>query len=167
MSQEYVAQLCTDLWTFGQTLMESVRYQGNATPLGLHLRIYAFWFTVDVPRWAYRGERSESAMKLLHLCKAQAVLILVVLMLAGCAAMTGRQSAGDAVDDTSITAKVKSSLIADPVVSASAIDVDTLAGNVSLNGIVTSEQERQRAIQLAQSTQGVRQVDAHNLVVKR
>jgi osmotically-inducible protein OsmY len=106
-------------------------------------------------------------MKLLHLCKAQAVLILVVLMLAGCAAMTGRQSAGDAVDDTSITAKVKSSLIADPVVSASAIDVDTLAGNVSLNGIVTSEQERQRAIQLAQSTQGVRQVDAHNLVVKR
>ena len=76
--------------------------------------------------------------------------------------MAGRQSAGEAVDDTAITAKVKSSFIADPVVSASAIDVDTLAGTVSLNGIVISEQERQRAIQLARSTQGVRQVDARN-----
>ena len=66
-----------------------------------------------------------------------------------------------------ITAKVKSSLLADPVVSATAIDVDTTAGAVSLNGIVKSEQERQRAIQLAQSTQGVRVVDARNLVIRR
>jgi hyperosmotically inducible protein len=106
-------------------------------------------------------------MKLSNLCKAQAAVVLVVLILMGCTAMAGRQSVGEAVDDTGITAKVKSSLIADPVVSASAIDVDTLAGTVSLNGFVTSEQERQRAIQLARSTQGVRQVDARNLVVKR
>jgi hyperosmotically inducible periplasmic protein len=106
-------------------------------------------------------------MKLLNLCKAQAAVVIVVLILMGCTAMTGRQSAGEGVDDTAITAKVKSSFIADPVVSASAIDVDTLAGAVSLNGFVTSEQERQRAIQLARSTQGVRQVDARNLMVKR
>jgi hyperosmotically inducible protein len=81
--------------------------------------------------------------------------------------MTGRQSAGEAVDDSAITAKVKSSLLADPIVSATAIDVDTTAGAVSLNGIVKNEQERQRAIQLAQSTEGVRVVDARNLVVRR
>ena len=62
---------------------------------------------------------------------------------------------------------MKSSLLADSVVSASAIDVDTLAGTVSLNGIVTSEQERQRAIQLARRIQGVKQVDARNLMVGR
>ena len=106
-------------------------------------------------------------MNLINLCKAQAAVVLVVLVLMGCAAMTGRQSAGEAYDDTAITAKVKSSLIADSVVSASAIDVDTLAGTVSLNGIVKSEQERQRAIQLARSTQGVKQVDARNLIVRR
>ena len=106
-------------------------------------------------------------MKLINLCKAQAAVVLAVLILMGCTAMTGRQSAGEAYDDTAITAKVKSSLIADSVVSASAIDVDTLAGTVSLNGIVKSEQERQRAIQLARSTQGVKQVDARNLMVKR
>ena len=85
----------------------------------------------------------------------------------GCTAMTGRQSVGEAVDDTAITAKVKSSFLADPVVSATAIDVDTTAGAVSLNGIVKSKQERQRAIQLAQSTQGVQVVDARNLVIRR
>ena len=47
-------------------------------------------------------------MKLLNLCKAQAAVVLVVLILMGCTAMTGRQSAGEAYDDTAITAKVKS-----------------------------------------------------------
>jgi osmotically-inducible protein OsmY len=106
-------------------------------------------------------------MKLANVLKAPLAVVLVVLILMGCTAMTGRQSASEAADDTAITAKVKSSLIADPIVSATAIDVDTLGGMVSLNGIVTSEQERQRAIQLARSTQGVKQVDARNLVLKR
>jgi osmotically-inducible protein OsmY len=106
-------------------------------------------------------------MKLANLLKAHVAIVLVVLIFAGCTAMSGRQSASEAADDTAITAKVKSSLIADPIVSASAIDVDTVAGTVSLNGIVTSEQERQRAIQLARSTQGVKQVDARNLMLRR
>jgi osmotically-inducible protein OsmY len=106
-------------------------------------------------------------MKRLNVCKAPAAVILAVLILMGCTAMTGRQSVSEAYDDTAITAKVKSSLIADSVVGASAIDVDTLEGTVSLNGIVTSEQQRQRAIQVARSTQGVKQVDARNLMVRR
>jgi hyperosmotically inducible protein len=106
-------------------------------------------------------------MKLMNLAKTPAPVVITVLILMGCTAMTGRQSVGEAVDDSAITAKVKSSLLADSVVSASTIDVDTTNGAVSLNGIVKTEQERQRAIQLAQSTQGVRTVDARNLVVKR
>jgi hyperosmotically inducible periplasmic protein len=106
-------------------------------------------------------------MKLMNLAKTPAAVVITVLILMGCTAMTGRQSVGEAADDSAITAKVKSSLLADSVVSASTIDVDTTNGAVSLNGIVKTEQERQRAIQLAQSTQGVRTVDARNLVVKR
>jgi osmotically-inducible protein OsmY len=105
-------------------------------------------------------------MKLLNLAKTYAAVVIAVLILMGCTAMTGRQSAGEALDDTAITAKVKSNLLADSVVSASTIDVDTTAGAVSLNGIVRTQQERQRAIQLAQSTQGVRVVDARNLMVR-
>ena len=86
--------------------------------------------------------------------------------LVGCAAMTGRQSAGEALDDSTITAKVKSSLLADSVIGATAIDVDTNAGTVVLTGFVKSEQERQRAMQIARSVEGVQRVDVRNLLVR-
>ena len=106
-------------------------------------------------------------MTLLNRFKAPAAAVLAVLLFMGCAAMMGRQSAGEAVDDTAITAKVKSSILADSVVSGSVIDVDTMAGAVSLSGFVKDERERQRAIQLAQNIEGVKRVDARNLVIRR
>jgi hyperosmotically inducible periplasmic protein len=106
-------------------------------------------------------------MKLSNLAKTLAAVVIAVLILMGCASTTGRQSTGQVVDDSAITTKVKSSFLADPVVSATAISVNTTDGVVSLDGFVKSEQERQRAIQLAQSTQGVRVVDTRNLVVRR
>jgi osmotically-inducible protein OsmY len=95
-----------------------------------------------------------------------AAVLIVGLMLVGCAAMTGRQSAGEALDDSTITAKVKSSLLADSVIGATAIDVDTNAGTVVLTGFVKSEQERQRAMQIARSVEGVQRVDVRNLLVR-
>jgi len=106
-------------------------------------------------------------MRRSKLIKAQVVMVLAVLIFAGCSAMTGRQGAGPAVSDTALTTKVKTSLLADSVVGGLAIDVDTTEGVVSLNGIATSEQERQRAIQVAQYVEGVKRVDARNLVVRR
>ena len=50
-------------------------------------------------------------MKLLNLAKTPAAIVIAVLILMGCTAMTGRQSVGEAVDDSSITAKVKSSFV--------------------------------------------------------
>jgi osmotically-inducible protein OsmY len=91
---------------------------------------------------------------------------MVGLMLVGCAAMTGRQSAGEAINDSTITAKVKSSLLADSVIGATAFDVDTNAGTVVLTGFVKSEQERQRAMQIARSVEGVQRVDVRNLLVR-
>jgi hyperosmotically inducible protein len=106
-------------------------------------------------------------MKRSTLIKAQVAIVLAVLILAGCTAMTGRQSAGAAASDTALTTKVKTNLLSDSMVGGLAIDVDTTEGVVSLNGITTSEQERQRAIQVAQSVDGVKRVDARNLVVRR
>jgi osmotically-inducible protein OsmY len=93
--------------------------------------------------------------------------VLAALMLIGCAPMTGRQSPGEVVSDSAITTKVKTNLLGDFMVGALAIDVDTTEGVVSLNGIVTNGQERQRAIQVAQSVSGVKRIDARNLVVRR
>jgi hyperosmotically inducible protein len=80
---------------------------------------------------------------------------------------TGRQSPSAAASDTALTTKVKSSLLADSMVGALALDVDTTEAVVSLNSIVTSEQERQRAIQAAQSIEGVKRVDASSLMIRR
>ncbi len=95
------------------------------------------------------------------------VLLLIAMLLGGCAAMTGRQGAGEAVSDSALTTEVKANLVADAVLSGVAIDVDTTDGVVSLNGLVTSEQERQRAIQVARSVEGVKRVDGRNLLIRR
>ena len=46
----------------------------------------------------------------------------------------------------------------DETVKALKLDVDTVAGVVTLKGVVRSEAERQRALQLARETEGVKQV---------
>jgi hyperosmotically inducible periplasmic protein len=57
-----------------------------------------------------------------------------------------------------ITAKIKSKMALDDLVNARAIDVDTTGDVVTLSGTVHSEAERQRALQLARETAGVRSV---------
>jgi hyperosmotically inducible periplasmic protein len=111
-----------------------------------------------------REERASMKRWTLHIqC---AVVVMAVLVLVGCAGTSSRESTGEFVDDSAITTKVKSSFVADPMVSALAINVETTKGVVHLQGIVNNEQERQRAIQLAQAVGGVKQVDARNLFVK-
>jgi osmotically-inducible protein OsmY len=94
-----------------------------------------------------------------------AILLMMSLIPIGCAS-TGQRT-GEVIDDSVITTKVKSSFVADSTVSALDIAVDTSEGVVNLKGIVDTSQQRQRAIEIAQATAGVKAVDARNLVVKR
>jgi hyperosmotically inducible protein len=66
--------------------------------------------------------------------------------------------AKEAVADGTLTAKIKSKMALDDLVKASAIDVDTRDGVVTLSGSVGTAAERQRAVQLARETAGVRTV---------
>jgi osmotically-inducible protein OsmY len=93
--------------------------------------------------------------------------VMAVLMLVGCATTSSREGTGEFIDDAAITTKVKSSFLADPLVSASAINVETTRGVVYLTGSVRSEQERHRAIQLVQGVAGVKEIVVRNLVVQR
>jgi osmotically-inducible protein OsmY len=96
-----------------------------------------------------------------------AVAVMALLTLLGCAATSGREGTGQSIDDAAITAKVQSSFVTDPLMSTSAINVETRQGVVHLSGSVTSEQERYRAIQLVQSVAGVKEIIVRNLVVQR
>jgi osmotically-inducible protein OsmY len=66
--------------------------------------------------------------------------------------------AGDAIADGQLTMKIKSKMTLDDLVQARTIDVDTRDGHVTLTGRVRSESERQRALQLARETKGVKNV---------
>jgi hyperosmotically inducible protein len=57
-----------------------------------------------------------------------------------------------------LTAKIKSKMALDDTIQASRIDVDTAEGVVTLHGTVDSEAQRERALQLARETDGVKSV---------
>jgi hyperosmotically inducible protein len=71
------------------------------------------------------------------------------------------RSVGEHVDDALITAAVKTRLLDDPVVKGLRIDVDTRAGVVFLTGSVRSQQESDRAVELARATDHVKDVKAN------
>lgn len=90
-----------------------------------------------------------------------AAIILAAIMastLVACTSTPTQQSAGQAIDDGVVTAKVKAALIEDPVTKAHQINVETFKGTVQLSGFVESDQARTRALQLARDVEGVRRV---------
>ena len=93
------------------------------------------------------------------------ITALFVMALMGCQAMTGK-TAGQNVDDATITASVKSTLVADKAANLTRIDVDTNNGVVALNGVVESGDQKARAEQLARRVDGVRNV-INNLQVQK
>ncbi len=87
-----------------------------------------------------------------------AQLVIAIVVLAGCAATPTQESTGEYLDDTTITTKVKTALLNDPQVSGLAINVETFKGTVQLSGFADSEDESQRAAELARSVDGVQAV---------
>ena len=83
--------------------------------------------------------------------------LTLMLSASGCASMTG-QTTGQYVDDRTITASVKSKLVADRASNLTRVDVDTTNQVVSLNGIVETQQQKQRAEELARQVSGVKAV---------
>jgi osmotically-inducible protein OsmY len=96
------------------------------------------------------------------------ILILATLGVAsfsGCAATATRESTGEYIDNTAITAKVKAALVRDELVSALDVSVETFRGVVQLSGFVDTQAQKDRAAQVARSVEGVTDVK-NNLVVK-
>lgn len=79
--------------------------------------------------------------------------------------MADRQKAGEYVDDSTITAKVKSALLAKKGVSSADISVETYHGVVQLSGFVDSAEQVRLAGQTARTVGGVKEVK-NNLNVK-
>jgi hyperosmotically inducible protein len=97
----------------------------------------------------------------------RSILAFLVLLgfFAGCQAMTGR-TAGENIDDTSLTTSVKTSLARDKAATLTRIDVDTVKGVVTLNGVVPTAADKARAVEVARGVNGVQKV-VDNLQVQK
>ena len=85
-------------------------------------------------------------------------LLILFIGFASCQTPGGR-TAGEVVDDSTITTKVKAKLFDDPKLSGFAINVDTFEGEVTLTGSVDTYEAKTRATGLASSVYGVERVN--------
>ena len=87
-----------------------------------------------------------------------AAIALTLVTVTGCAVTRGQQTAGAYVDDTAITASVKTRMLEDERVAGTSITVETLNGTVMLSGFAKSQAEKAAAESIARKVDGVRAV---------
>ena len=89
---------------------------------------------------------------------AAALLSCGAVVTAGCASHQHSRSTGEVFDDSAITTKVKSALLAEKDVNSLDIRVKTFNGVVQLSGFVDSQWQIDKAVELASAVNGVQSV---------
>jgi len=103
--------------------------------------------------------------KLQHLFRLAACFALLSIVLIGCAGNQKQQSAGEYVDDSVITTKVKGAIFNEPDLKTLQINVKTFKGVVQLSGFVDSQQSVSKAGAVARGIDHVVSVE-NDLIVK-
>lgn len=93
------------------------------------------------------------------------VLLMMIAVFSACASTRTHESAGEFVDDSVITTKVKSQLAGDDFIKSFQISVETFQGTVQLSGFVNSQKAVDQAGKIVWSVKGVKKLK-NNLVVK-
>ena len=93
------------------------------------------------------------------------VILMLIATFMACASTPKQEGAGEYVDDSVITTKVKSLLAADDFLKSFQIGVETYKGIVQLSGFVNSQQAVDKASQIASGVKGVKSVK-NNLILK-
>jgi osmotically-inducible protein OsmY len=95
--------------------------------------------------------------------KFSAVAAVAVLAITGCQVMHHEETAGQYVDDTTLSARAKAALINDKNVKSSDFSIEVYQGNVTLTGVAQSPAEAKQAEQDIRAIGGVKSVknDVH------
>jgi hyperosmotically inducible protein len=86
------------------------------------------------------------------------VLTIVLASAWGCGSTAKQEGTGEYVDDSVITAKVKSAILGDSTLKVNEINVETFKGVVQLSGFVRSQADIDKAVQVARGVAGVKSV---------
>ena len=96
-------------------------------------------------------------MKKLKYITALFFAVMLVSAL-GCASTSKQEGTGEFVDDTVITTKVKAAIFDESSLKSTEINVETFKGVVQLSGFVSSEANKDKAVELARGVNGVKSV---------
>ena len=102
--------------------------------------------------------------KISSLCVAFALGVSAIVGITGCAGDRYHESTGQYVDDSTLTAHVKSALGRDEYKFPD-VKVTTFKGVVQLSGFVDNKDQKAHAYSVAKNVDGVRDVD-NNITVK-
>ena len=93
------------------------------------------------------------------------ISLVLVVSIAGCAGGKNYESTGEYLDDSAITTKVKTSILANSKLKTLQISVETFKGVVQLSGFVDSTEASTKAANIARTVKGVKMVN-NSLIVK-
>jgi osmotically-inducible protein OsmY len=93
------------------------------------------------------------------------VILMLIVTSASCKSAGTMESAGEYIDDSVITTKVKSLIAADDFLKSFQIGVETYKGTVQLSGFVNSQKAVDKAVEITRSVKGVTSIK-NNLIVK-
>jgi osmotically-inducible protein OsmY len=93
------------------------------------------------------------------------LLMMLIASFVACASTSKQEGAGEYVDDSVITTKVKSLIAADDFLKSFQISVETYKGIVQLSGFVGTQMAVNKAGEIARGVQGVKSVK-NDLIVK-
>ncbi|RRJ96922.1 BON domain-containing protein [Opitutaceae bacterium TAV4] len=107
----------------------------------------------------------KTSFKSIALCALLCTAPGVLFFATGCASSSTGESTGEYVDNSAITAKVKTALLNDPIVKSFDVSVESYKGVVQLSGFVNTYEEKAQAGRVAAGVKGVAGVK-NNLIVK-
>jgi len=93
------------------------------------------------------------------------LLLMLIVSFEACDSTSKQESAGEYIDDSVITTKVKALLAEDDFLKSFQISVETYKGVVHLSGSVGSQKVVDKAVQIARGVNGVKSVK-NSLIVK-
>lgn len=106
---------------------------------------------------------SENGMKQIKTIGKLCISAMLFLSVLGCS--TTDETAGNYIDDTVITTKVKTALFNEKDLKSSQIKVETFKGKVQLSGFVSSAKNVEKAVEAARHIKGVKIV-INNMIIR-
>ncbi|NDC08742.1 MAG: BON domain-containing protein [Oxalobacteraceae bacterium] len=89
---------------------------------------------------------------------ANIIIAIAVAATGGCASTKTSEGTGEYFDDSWITTRVKATILNEPTLKSSEINVETFKGEVQLSGFVSSEDNIRKAVTLTKEVKGVKNV---------